>query len=197
MSAVHVIGLTGSIGMGKSTTARMFADEGVPVWDADAAVARLYGNDGQAVSPIASLVPEAWVDGAIDRNVLRRHVLEDGTLLPKIERIVHPLVQADRTAFLSGTTSDIALCDIPLLFETRAEAQFDTIVVVTAPADVQRARVLARPGMTADALDAILARQMPDAEKQASADHVIDTSRGLEAARVQVREILARLRKRG
>ncbi|MEL6680402.1 MAG: dephospho-CoA kinase [Pseudomonadota bacterium] len=197
MSAVHVIGLTGSIGMGKSTTARMFADEGVPVWDADAAVARLYGNDGQAVSPVASLVPEALVDGAIDRNVLRRHVLEDDTLLPKIERIVHPLVQADRTAFLSGTTSDIALCDIPLLLETGAEAQFHTIVVVTAPADVQRARVLARPGMTADALDAILARQMPDAKKQARADHVIDTSRGLEAARAQVREILARLRKRG
>ncbi|MEL6125448.1 MAG: dephospho-CoA kinase [Pseudomonadota bacterium] len=195
MTARHVIGLTGSIGMGKSTTAAMFAEAGVPVWDADAAVGRLYGEGGAAVASIATLVPEALVDNAIDRSILREHVLADDTLLPRIEAMVHPLVQADRMEFLEAAEADIALCDIPLLFETGAAQAFDTVVVVSAPADVQRERVLARPGMTEAAFEAILARQIPDAEKRARADHIIDTSKGLDDARAQVHTVLNVLRK--
>ena len=191
-----VVGLTGSVGMGKSTTARLFAEAGARVWDADAAVHRLYGPGGAAVPHIAALVPSAVRDGAVDRAVLRAAVLADGSLLPRIEATVHPLVQADRMAFIGEAEEAgvaLAVCDIPLLFETRQAGAFDAVVVVTAPAEVQRARVLERPGMTEAAFEAILARQVPDAEKRAQADFVVDTGRGLEAARAQVAEIVAAL----
>ncbi|WP_316013375.1 dephospho-CoA kinase [Roseobacter sp. HKCCA0434] len=190
----HRIGLTGSIGMGKSTTAAMFAEEGVPVWDADAAVHELYSAGGAAVEPLSALLPEAASPTGIDRTVLRTAILADTTLLQRIERIVHPLVAANRAAFAHDTQADIVLYDIPLLFETGQADAFDTLVVVSSPAEVQRARVLARPGMTEAAFEAILAKQVPDAQKRAQADHVIDTSRGLDPARAQVRAILAEIR---
>jgi len=189
-----VLGLTGSIGMGKSTTKGMFAEAGAAVWCADDAVARLYGPGGRGTAEIAKLAPEAAGPDGVDRTALRRLALADADLLKKIEAAIHPLVQEDRKAFLAQARANgagIAVCDIPLLFETGAGAEFDAVVVVSAPAEVQRARVLARPGMTQAALDAILARQTPDAEKRARADYVIDTGQGLEAARAQVEAILA------
>jgi dephospho-CoA kinase len=191
-----VLGLTGSIGMGKSTTAGFFREAGVPVWDADAAVHRLYGPGGRAVPAIAALVPDAVRDGAVDRDRLRAAVTADPALLARVEAAVHPLVAADRAAFLAAARSAgarLAVCDIPLLYETGAEAGLDRVLVVTAPPAVQRARVLARPGMTQAALDAILARQMPDADKRARAHHVIDTSRGPEAARAEVLALIEAL----
>ena len=192
-----VLGLTGSIGMGKSTTAAMFADEGVPVWDADAAVARLYGKGGAAVEPVEALIPGAATADGLDREAMRAALDAEPALFAKLEAIVHPLVREDREAFLASAREEgaaVALLDIPLLYETGGEAACDAVVVVTAPAAVQRARVLVRPGMTEARLDAILARQTPDAEKRARADHVIDTSQGLDAARERVRAILASLR---
>jgi dephospho-CoA kinase len=189
-----LLALTGSIGMGKSTTAAMFADEGVPVWDADEAVARLYGPGGGAVAPLAEIAPRAIADNAVDRAALRRTVAENPGLLPRIEAAVHPLVAADRAAFLAAQTAPLALCDIPLLFETGGDAAFDAIVVVSAPPEVQKARVMARPGMTEALFAAILAKQTPDAEKRARADFIIDTSLGKDAARDRVREILDKLR---
>lgn len=193
-----LLALTGSIGMGKSTTTAMFADEGVPVWDADAAVARLYGPDGAAVAALAEIAPTCIVPSltgvAVDRAVLRELVAADSALLPRIEAAVHPLVGVDRAAFLAAQTAPIALCDIPLLFETGGEKAFDAVIVVTAPAEVQKARVMARPGMTEALFATILAKQTPDAEKRARADFIIDTSKGLDPARVRVREILAKLR---
>lgn len=191
----RVLCLTGSIGMGKSTTAQMFADAGVPVWDADAAVHRLYAKGGAGVAAIADIAPRAIVDGAVDRTRLRAALLADDTLLPRIEAAIHPLVSVDRTDFLAQHPG-IVLCDIPLLFETASEAVCDVIIVVSAPAEVQRARVLERPGMTPEAFEAILARQTPDAEKRARADYVIDTSQGLDAARAQVHTILEDIRRR-
>ena len=195
------LALTGSIGMGKSTTAAMFAEEGVPVWDADAAVARLYGPGGAAVEKIAALAPGCVADGPdgrfVDRAALRRAVTEDPALIAKLEAVVHPLVGEHRARFLERTRAagaDIALCDIPLLFETGGDAAFDSVIVVTAPPDVQRRRVLARPGMTEETFRTIMAKQMPDAEKRARADFVIDTGAGMDAARARVREILAALR---
>lgn len=191
-----VLGLTGSVGMGKSTTAGFFAATGVPVWDADAAVHRLYATGGAGVEAIARLAPGAVRDGAVNRAALREAILADDALLPRIEAAIHPLVAEDRAAFLETCREEghqIALCDIPLLFETGGEGQVDRVVVVTAPAEVQRARVLARPGMTEAAFEAIRARQTPDAEKRARADFVIDTSQGMEAARRAVRSIVARL----
>ncbi len=188
------LALTGSIGMGKSTTAAMFAEEGVPVWDADAAVARLYGPGGAAVGPLAEIAPGAVAGDAIDRAALREIVAADPALLKRIEAVVHPLVAVDRAAFLDRQTAPITLSDIPLLFETGGDRGFDAVVVVTTPAEVQKARVMSRPGMTQALFAAILAKQTPDAEKRARADFVVDTSQGEDAARDRVREILDKLR---
>lgn len=193
MSTIR-LALTGSIGMGKSTAAAHFREEGVPVWDADEAVHRLYGPGGAGARAIAALVPAAVGPDGVDRGRLRAALLAEPALLPRIEAAIHPLVAADREAFLAAARAAgarVVLCDIPLLFETGAAAAFDRVIVVSAPPDLQRARVLARPGMTEAALDAILARQMPDAEKRARADHVIDSSGSLEDGRAQVRAILA------
>ena len=197
MTGPYRLGLTGSIGMGKSTTAGFFAAAGVPVWDADAVVHGLYAPGGGGAAALAALVPQAIADDAVDRERLREAVLADPALLQRIEARIHPLVAADRTAFLARhRDTDVVLLDIPLLFETGATADVDGVLVVTAPSAVQRARVLARPGMTAAALERILARQMPDAAKVARADFVIDTGRGLDAARAAVLSLLERIRKR-
>jgi dephospho-CoA kinase len=184
------LGLTGSIGMGKSTTAAMFAAERVPVWDADAAVRRLYAPGGGAVTAVAALCPTAIAeDGGVSRDLLRTAIADDPALLDRLSAAVHPLVQADRAAWLAGTTAPVIVLDVPLLFETGADRDCDGIAVVSVPAKVQRARVLSRPGMTVAALDLLLARQMPDAEKRARATWVIDTST-LDGARRKVRQIL-------
>lgn len=189
-----LLGLTGSIGMGKSTTAEMFRAEGVPVWDADAAVHRIYGPGGAGAPALSALVPEVLTtEGAVDRARLRAAIAARPELLDRIEALIHPIVAADRAAFLSGVGAPLVVCDIPLLFETGAADWLDAVLVVTAPAEVQRARVMARPGMTEADFDRLLARQMPDAEKRARADHVIDTSHGLEPARAAVRSLVARL----
>jgi dephospho-CoA kinase len=190
---VILLGLTGSIGMGKSTTAALFAEAGVPIWDADAAVHRLYAQGGAAVGPIEAAFPGVAVDGAIDRARLSARLADDPPAFPRLEAIVHPLVAQDRQAFLDqakASGAKVVVLDIPLLYETGAEAWVDKVVVVSAPAAVQRERALARPGMTAEKLDTLLARQVPDAEKRARADFVVDTSQGVEAARAQVRQIL-------
>lgn len=188
------LGLTGSIGMGKSTTAGLFREFGLPVWDADAAVHRLYAAGGAAVPAIAALVPHAVVDGAVRRDRLRAAIATEPGLLDRIEAAVHPLVAADREAFLAAhPDAPIVVLDIPLLFETHGTGLVDEIVVVSAPAEVQRARVLDRPGMDAAGLARILARQTSDAEKRARASHVIDTSRGIDAARADVAALLARI----
>jgi dephospho-CoA kinase len=192
-----VVGLTGSIGMGKSTTAQMFIDEGVPVYDSDAAVHALYASGGAAVAPVEAAFPGVVVDGAIDRARLSAAVMGDSEALAVLESIVHPLVGAHRIGFFEDAQAqgaDIVVLDIPLLYETGGEKKVDEVVVVSAPADVQRRRVLARPGMDKAKFEAILARQTPDAEKRARADFVIDTGQGLDVARDQVRDILTRLR---
>ena len=189
-----VVGLTGSIGMGKSAALAAFADLGLPVWDADAAVHRLYGPGGAGVEPVRALAPDAAGPDGIDRARLRAATLAEPALLARIEAAIHPLVAADRDAFLDRARASgaaLAVCDIPLLYETRADAWLDQVVVVSAPAEIQRARVLARPGMTAEAYEAILARQTPDAEKRARADHIIDTGGSKDHARAQVAAILA------
>jgi len=175
MTQAFRLGLTGSIGMGKSTAAAMFAAEGIPVWDADAAVHRLYAAGGAAVAPLAALCPAAALHGAIDRAALKQWIAADPLALGQIEAVVHPLVAADRAQFLADITADIALFDIPLLFEKGTEAEMDATLLVTAPPDVQRARVLARPGMTQAQFDLILQRQMPDAQKRARATHIVET----------------------
>jgi len=190
------LGLTGSIGMGKSTTAAMFAEAGVPVWDADAAVRRLYAPGGGAVAAVAALCPEAISDGAVDRARLNGWIARDPAALPRIEAAVHPLVAADRGAFLVNAAArgePLVVLDIPLLFETGAETGLDAVLVVTAPPEEQRARVLARPGMTLGQFDLIRGRQMPDAEKRALADHVIETLT-LEATRKAVQHLIAKLK---
>ena len=194
-----VVGLTGSIGMGKSATLAAFADLGVPVWDADAAVHRLYGPGGAGVAPVRALAPDAVGTQGVDRAKLTAAILADPALLKRIEAAIHPLVAIDRDAFLAEARADgaaLAVCDIPLLFETGADAWLDQVVVVSAPADIQHARVLGRPGMTAEALEAILARQVPDAEKRARADYIVDTGQSKDYARAQVAAILAGLRER-
>jgi dephospho-CoA kinase len=195
-----VVGLTGSIGMGKSTTATMFAAEGAPVYDADAEVAKLYAQGGAAVAPLEAAFPGVTKDGAVDRGALRERVLGNPEALQRLESIVHPLVGQNRKGFFAeakAAGADIVVLDVPLLFESGGVAGVDAIVVVTAPPDVQRERVLAREAMSPDQLDAVLARQMHDAEKRARAHFVIDTSRGLEAARDQVRQVIAVLREPG
>ena len=185
-----LIGLTGSIGMGKSTTSAMFSEAGVPVWDADAAVEK-----------IAALLPDC-VTGegaarAVDRAALRAAATSDPAVIPALEKIAHPLVGEDRETFIADAKArgcDMAVCDVPLLYETGGETRYDAVVVVSAPAEVQRERVMARPGMTEATFRTILAKQTPDAEKRARADHVVDTSQGIEAARAQVQAIIADLR---
>ncbi len=186
-----LVGLTGSIGMGKSTTAQMFADEGAAVWDADSAVHRLYDH-GAAVAPVARLCPEAVADGRVLRDRLSAWVQADPGNLARLEKVVHPLVAGDRARFLAENPADIVVLDIPLLLEG-GTTRTDLTVVVSAPAEVQRARVLARPGMTPEKLALILSRQMPDAEKRARADVVIETET-LEAARQSVRDLMRDIR---
>ncbi|GJE73943.1 dephospho-CoA kinase [Methylorubrum suomiense] len=190
-----VLGLTGSIGMGKSATAAMFTARGVPVHDSDAAVHALYGPGGAAAGAIGAAFPGTLTaEGGVDRPALREAVLGDPDKLRRLEQIVHPLVGAQARAFLDRHAAErLVVLDIPLLFETGGQARCDAVLVVTAPPEVQRARVLARPGMTEGALDAILAKQMPDAEKRQRADHVIDTSRGFAAAEAEVEALIARL----
>lgn len=192
-SDMYLIGLTGSIGMGKSATAAMFAAEGVPVYDADAAVHALYEKGGAAVAPIGELVPEAVIDGAVDRGILGQHVLKDAEKLKQLEAIVHPLAGKSQMQFLDATTAAHAPCvvlDIPLLFETGGDGFVDCTVIVSAPFEVQRARVLARPGMSEERFNDILAKQVPDADKRARADFIVDSSISLEDAHHQVRAIL-------
>jgi len=186
------IGLTGSIGMGKSTALKMFADLGAAVWDADAAVHRMYGEGGAAVAPIEAAFPGVVENGAVDRAALAKIVLGDAEKLKALEAIVHPLVGADQAAFMgeaAAASAPAVVLDIPLLFENNSEALFDAVIVVSAPADVQRERVLARPGMTAEKLGAILAQQTPDAEKRARADYVISSDQSLEAMAAAVAKV--------
>ncbi len=190
---VFRLGLTGSIGMGKSTTAAMFAAEGLPVWDADAAVHRLYGPQGAAVAPIAMLCPAAKTALGLDRAALKDWIAKDATALGRLESIVHPLVAADRDAFIAGAKADIVVLDIPLLFEKGTEAQMDATLLCTAPAALQKARVLARGTMTNSQLETILARQMPDAEKRARATHIVETL-SLDSTRAYVRALIAHIR---
>ncbi|WP_330084942.1 dephospho-CoA kinase [Methylocystis iwaonis] len=191
------VGLTGSIGMGKSTTAQMFREAGVPVLDSDQIVHDLYR--GAAVAPIEAAFPGVSVDGVVDRGRLAAQVLADPEALKRLEAIVHPLVWAARDDFLNEQEkkgASIVVYDVPLLFETGAEKSVDAIVVVSAPEDVQKARVLARPGMTEEKFAAILAKQVPDAEKRARADFVVHTGKGIEAARREVQGILDELERR-
>jgi dephospho-CoA kinase len=192
-----VAGLTGSIGMGKSTLLAMFADLGVPVWAADDAVHRLYAAGGEGIDAIRTLAPGAVGPQGVDRARLRAAILADPLLLPRIEAAIHPLVAADRDRFLAGARASgaaLAVCDIPLLFETGADAWLDTVIVVSAPAEIQRGRVLKRPGMTEAAFEAIRAKQLPDAEKRSRADHIVDTGRSKKHTRAQAAAILAKLR---
>ena len=192
-----VLGLTGSIGMGKSTTTALFAELGAMVWNADDAVHRLYARGGAAVGPVSEAFPGVVAEGAVDRARLAEALGRDDAAFRRLEGIVHPLVAQGRLADLEAArTAGVALAvlDIPLLFETGGDSAVDAVVVVTADPEVQAARVLARPGMTQDRFEAILARQMPDAEKRVRADFVIDTGQGLEAARDQVRAIVDRVR---
>ena len=192
-----VLGLTGSIGTGKSTTAAMFRDLGVPVHDADATVHDLYRNE--AVAPVAAHFPEALSDGAIDRKVLSAVLARSPERFGELEAIIHPLVRAREAAFIDAErrkASPLVVLDIPLLYETGGQTRVDKVVVVTCDPMVQRERVLSRPGMTEEKLALILSRQMPDAEKRQRADFLIDTGKGLEAARKQVEEIIAKLTER-
>lgn len=189
-----VLGLTGSIGMGKSTTAKMFVEAGVPVHDSDEAVHRLYA--GEAAALIEAAFPGTVKDGVVDRAELSGRVLGNAEALRKLEGIVHPLVRADAAAFLERNRSagvPIVALDIPLLFETGGRGRVDKVVVVTASAEMQRERVLARPGMSVEKFEAILAKQVPDAEKRKLADYIVDTGQGLEHAREQVQAIIGDL----
>ena len=194
---MYLIGLTGSIGMGKTQTAALFEEEGVPRYDADAAVHGLYEVGGAAVGPIGEMFPEAVRDGAVDRAVLGRIVLKDGPKLAALEKMVHPLAGATQVDFLNaqmaaGTTH--VLLDIPLLFETGGHEFVDCVVVVSAPPDIQRVRVLERPGMTEEKFADILVKQVPDSDKRAAADFVVDSSVSVADAHRQVKEILAAVR---
>ena len=191
---MFILGLTGSLGMGKTATAKMFAEEGVPVHDADAVVHQLY--ESAAAPFIEAAFPGTTAGGKVDREKLGRQVLGDTAAIKRLESIVHPLVAAARDRFLADAERSgaaVAVLDIPLLFETGGDTRCDAVVVVSAPLDVQRSRTLERSGMTEQKFAAILAKQLPDAEKRARADFVVDTSKGFDAARAQVRDILARV----
>ena len=191
---MFVLGLTGSLGMGKSTTAGFFAELGVPVHDADAVVHRLYKTE--AVPLIEAAFPGTTLRGKVNREKLANRVLDDPEMVKKLEAIVHPMVRAAERQFLAeaeNKNASVAVLDIPLLFETGGERRCDAVVVVSAPEDVQRARIFERPGMTPQKFAGISANQMPDAEKRKRADFVVDTSKGFDTARAQVREILARV----
>ncbi|MEC9347581.1 MAG: dephospho-CoA kinase [Pseudomonadota bacterium] len=191
------VALTGSIGMGKSATAQMFRDLGVPVWDADAAVHEIYSPGGPAVAPVAERFPSAVVDGRVDRDRLSREVVGNDAAIRDLEKIVHPLVGEHRARFfdeLVRAGETLAIVDVPLLFETGGEKNVDRVVVVSAPAHMQRERVLARPGMTAEKFEAILARQVADAVKRERAHHVVDTGVTLDETRAQVTELVEHLR---
>nr|WP_281375303.1 dephospho-CoA kinase [Sphingomonas jinjuensis] len=186
------LGLTGSIGMGKSTVAAMFADLGIPVFDADAAVHRLQGPGGRLVAAIGAAFPATIGPDGVDRAALGRAVLGDPDALRRLEAIVHPAVGEERALFLRDhADAPLVVFDVPLLFETGGDRNVDQVAVVSAAPDIQRARVLARPGMTPDKLDAILARQLPDAEKRRRADHVIATDVPLDETRAQVMALIA------
>jgi len=188
-----ILGLTGSIGMGKSTTSGFFREAGVPVWDADAAVHAMYGENGAAVEPLRALRPEAIQEGSVNRAALRDWIAQDSAALKQIETIVHPLVAQDRDNFIAQHQgASLIVLDIPLLFEGGGEKAFDATLVVSAPADIQRQRVLARPGMTEAHLQTILAKQTPDAEKRARADYVIETTT-LDQTRRDVFDLVAKL----
>jgi dephospho-CoA kinase len=188
-----ILGLTGSIGMGKSTTAKLFAEAGVPVYDADAMVHRLY--EGEAVPAIEAAFPGTTVDGKIDRNRLSAQVVHDSSAMRRLEQIVHPMLGASRQKFLDDAEQSgapVAVVDVPLLFETGGEKRVDAVVVVTTTPEIQRQRILARDNMTGEKLDALLARQLPDAEKRKRADFVVDTSHGLDPVRARIRDILVK-----
>ena len=192
-----LIGLTGSIGMGKSETAKLFARLGIPVYDSDAAVHRLYEPGGAAVDEIAKAFPGSVRDGSVDRTALSRLLAGHEAGFRKLEAIVHPLVAAEQRKFMDQAMhdgADMVVQDVPLLFETGGHTRMDVVVVVSAPAEVQRKRVLERPGMTGDKLDQILSRQMPDEEKRAKAHFVVETDKGLEHAFEQVKSIVAALK---
>ena len=189
-----LLGLTGSIGMGKSTTTAMFADLGAVIWNADDAVHQLYARGGAAVGPVGDAFPGVIVDGAVDRTRLAEALGRDETAFRTLEAIVHPLVAQGRQADLDAARAagvKLGVLDIPLLFETGGDRSVDAVVVVSADAEVQAARVLARSGMTRERFEAILARQLPDAEKRARADFIVDTGHGLDAARAEVEAIVA------
>ena len=186
-----ILGLTGSIGMGKSTTAKLFAEAGVPVYDADAMVHKLY--EGEAAPAIEAAFPGTTVDGKVDRQKLSARVVHDPAAIKQLEQIVHPMLGASRQKFFADAEQSgapVAVVDVPLLFETGGEKRVDAVVVVTTSPENQRERILARGTMTNEALDAILARQLPDAQKRQRADFVVDTSHGLDPVRAQIRDIL-------
>jgi dephospho-CoA kinase len=188
------LGLTGSIGMGKSTTAQMFRDLGVPVWDADETVHRLYAPGGAAVGPVGAIAPEAIVGGAVSRDRIKVLMKSDPDVLRRLEAVVHPLVAADRNVFIaSHADAPLILLDIPLLYETGGEATVDSVAVVTTDPETQKARVMARPGMTEALFDQIRARQVPDAEKRSRADYLIETNT-LEQTRARVAELVQKLK---
>lgn len=191
-----ILGLTGSIGMGKSTTGKLFAEAGVPVYDADATVHKIYESD--AVPAIEAAFPGTTVNGKVDRARLSAKVVHDAAAMKRLEEIVHPMLRSHHQKFLDdaeGSGAPVAVVDVPLLFETGGEKRVDAVVVVTTSPEIQRQRILARENMTEEKLDAILARQMPDAEKRRRADFVVDTSHGLDPVRVQIRDILDRVAK--
>ena len=186
-----ILGLTGSIGMGKSTAAKLFAEAGVPVYDADAAVHTIY--EGEAVPAIEAAFPGTTADGKVDRNKLSEKVVHDPAAMKRLEQIVHPMLGASRQKFLHDAEQSgapVAVVDVPLLFETGGEKRVDAVVVVTTTPEIQRERILARDNMTVEKLDAILTRQLPDAEKRKRADFVVDTSHGLDPVRARIRDIL-------
>ena len=189
---MRILGLTGSIGMGKSTTAKLFAEAGVPVYDADAAVHKIY--EGEAAPAIEAAFPGTTVEGRVDRAKLSAKVVHDPAAIKQLEQIVHPMLGASRKKFLDDAEragAPVVVMDIPLLFETGGEKRVDAVVVVTTSPESQRERILARGTMTSEALDAILARQLPDAEKRKRADFVVDTSHGLDPVRARLSDILA------
>ncbi|WP_112310317.1 dephospho-CoA kinase [Pseudogemmobacter bohemicus] len=187
------LGLTGSIGMGKSTTTAMFSAAGIPVWDADAAVHRLYAPGGKGAAALANAFPEAVSDKGVSRETLKSLLSADPSRLAGLESLIHPLVADDRAQFLTSAASDIVLLDVPLLFEKGIDAECDATLLVTAPPGLQRARVLARPGMTEAQLDLILSRQMPDHEKRARATHIVETL-SIDSTRAYVLALIVHLR---